>query len=1152
MQLLPDIPLQARLFRWSRYLMVAVIAIASLAISGWLLDIKELRRPVPGLVAMNPLTAVSFIFSGISFFFITSARPSQNKLIIALVFASIVCLVGLTKVADLFAGLDWNIDQWLFPGMLHNDSIGNTPNSMAPNTAACFILVGAAFWLFHVKTNTAGEPVQYVVLSIALISWLSILGYVYQVKSFYSVLTYIPMAIHSAFCFLCVALAFLFAQPGTGIMRHLTSSLSGSLTARLLVPAAVVVPSVLGLIRLHGYWAGIYNTEFGVALYTLIIIVFFLALAWYNASVLNKRDMLRKQTDDALRNSEEEIAAIFKAAPDAVIVIDDQSRIIKWNPEAERLFGWAGSEAIGKRLTETIIPPEFRAAHQKGIQRFLRTGHSDIADTTIEIKALKKDDTVFDVALRIAPVVVKDSTMFVGFARDITERKKNDRKLKSFNEELSRQVEEKTREITEIFDRLTDGFISLDKNFYYTYANKKAGEITHRDPASLIGKNVWEEFPDAVGSDTYHAFYKALAEQQPLINIDHYAPLNLWQENHIYPSPNGLSVFVRDISKRKLAELALIEKEAKYRTLIEEAVDAVLVFSPAKDRYIEANKRASELLGYTIEELLQISLLDLRFPDDPVPTPYERLEAGESVRIERMLRRKDGQGVAVEASVKRLPDGNYLAFLRDITERKKAEQQIMEARKLSDKLIDSLPGVFYFYDVTGKFIRWNPQFEEVTGYTGAEIAEMHPTQFFPDDEKEYITRRIEDVFVKGMNDAEADFITKSGERRRYYFKAVLIRYEGQPCLLGHGVDVTERKKHEAELKASEEKYKLLFESNPLSMWMLSLPDYRVINVNTAALKQYGYSREEFLAMDIAAIRPKEDRDRFREITDTNFRSVHHAGIWRHQKKDGTILFVDVITHDIYYGGAPARFVLANDVTEKYIAEEKLRESYDSIRKLTEHLQKIREEERTHIAREIHDELGQQLTVLKMDISWLNKRIDPGDNGLKEKVGELLSMVDTTVKTVRRISSELRPSLIDDLGLIPAMEWHLEEFEKRSGIRASFTRPQTDQPLSDEIKISLFRIFQESLTNVARHAKAKEVNINLEHKDKKIILTIADDGSGFDEADGSKKTLGILGMKERTLMLGGEYSITGVRGKGTTVHVSVPLSGSDKKNQKQPV
>ncbi|MBL7742292.1 MAG: PAS domain S-box protein [Chitinophagaceae bacterium] len=999
--------------------------IALLVLAGWQFDVNRLLHPLPGLVAMNPVTAVCFILSSLSFLLLNSGNKTRGIRSAASILAAMVTLVAVLKLIAIAGGFDWPIDQFMFADKLQKDVTGNVSNSMAPNTAVCFLLTGISAFLINKEPRGKRVPVQYFALLVALLSWFSVLGYIYEVRSFYSMLQYIPMAIHTAICFLLLSFSILFAQPGKGIMKEFTSILSGSFTARLLVPAAILFPTLIGLIRLYGYRAGVYSSEFGTALYALAFITVFLFLAWYIAYTLNKRDLLKQETEDALRNSEQEIAAIFRAAPDAVIVIDDKSRIIKWNKEAETLFGWTNDETTGRSLADTIIPPEYREAHKKGVQRFIRTGQSRIIGQTVELIAMKKNGDVFDIALRLAHVSLKNSHLFIGFVRDITEQKKTAQKLKSFNEELQLQVKEKTKEVTDLLERVTDAFIALDKNFCYTYLNKKAGELIRREPARLIGKYVWAEFPDAVGSATYHAFNRAMTEQQYIVNTDHYEPLELWHENHIYPSPDGLSVFIRDISKRK-----------------------------------------------------------------------------------------------------------------------KAEQAVSEARLLADKLIDSLPGIFYFYDETGKFLRWNKQFEEVTGYSSEEIAGMHPDDFFDGEEREYITERIKTVFEKGVNDAQASFITKTGEKIPYYFKAVLINYEGRPCLLGNGIDITEQKKTESLLKESEQKYRLLFFSNPLPMWMLNLPDYTTIEVNDAALQQYGYTREEFLRLPVFNLRPTEDIERFRTVTDTSFRGVHRSGTWRHIRKDGSLLYVDITTHDTHYNNAPVRLVLANDITESYLAAEKLKESYDSIRKLTEHLQKVREEERTSIAREIHDELGQQLTVLKMDIAWINKKTDPADIVMKEKTAGLLSMVDTTVKTVRRIAAELRPSLLDDLGLIPAMEWHIEEFGKRSGIETSFNLQGSESDLSHEARIGLYRILQESLTNVARHAKAEKVRIDFVQTDKKVILTIADNGVGFDKSNLSNKTLGILGMKERALMLGGEYNMNVNPGKGTTITVTIPVKNID--------
>ncbi len=721
--------------------------------------------------------------------------------------------------------------------------------------------------------------------------------------------------------------------------------------------------------------------------------------------------------------------------------------------------------------------------------------------------------------------------------------------IQILNETLQEQVNKKTEELTDIFDRITDGFIGLDKKGCFNFINKKAMDLTGVSENEVKGKNIRDVFlTDSWDPLFAKAYERAMTDEEPG-HVETYAQnYGVWLAVDLYPSNSGLSIFFRDISERKKTQAALIQSEEKYRTFIEEAVDAVLVLSPETGLYKEVNKKATELLGYTAAEFEKLSPADISFPENEKPR-YTALEAGETTVREVLLRRKDGSGVFVESSARKMPDGNYLAFVRDITEKKKTELRINEARDLADKLIDSLPGVFYFFDSTGKFIRWNKQFEEVTGYSAAEIENMHPADFFIEEDKNYINERIAEVFVKGVNDAEARFITKTGELIPYYFKAVLINYEGGPCLLGNGIDIAERKKSEEKLRTSEQKYKLLFESNPLPMWMLNLPAYNIIEVNSSALAQYGYSKEEFLKLDIFMLRPDDEIERMKKSTNRSFRGIYHAGVWRHQKKNGDVIYVEVITHDIYYEGAPTRLVLANEITEKYLAEEKLKKSYESIRHLTAHLQDVREEERTHIAREIHDELGQLLTVLKMDVSWLNKKVGGTSVPVQEKINDLLGMIDTTVKTIRRIASELRPSLIDDLGLVAAMEWFIEDFEKRSGIKKEISISGTIPELPDSMKIGIFRIFQESLTNVARHSGGNKVTVRLQQPDNHLILTITDNGRGFDDKKAVRKTLGLLGMKERTLMMGGEYNIKGRPGEGTTVTVIIPLPETVLKNRK---
>jgi signal transduction histidine kinase len=230
--------------------------------------------------------------------------------------------------------------------------------------------------------------------------------------------------------------------------------------------------------------------------------------------------------------------------------------------------------------------------------------------------------------------------------------------------------------------------------------------------------------------------------------------------------------------------------------------------------------------------------------------------------------------------------------------------------------------------------------------------------------------------------------------------------------------------------------------------------------------------------------------------------------------------------------------------EKKLAEEQLIHSYQQLRKLASHLQDIREEERSSMAREIHDELGQQLTGLKLDCLWLSLKLNETDIAIeiKEKIKSMESLLSASLMTVKKIATELHPALLDKLGFLEAIKWQSQEFEKRTGTKIKLDLPADDIDIPNKTAIALFRIYQESLTNIARHSAAKNVVCSFQKINGELILNITDDGKGFDvSAIEQMQSLGLLGIKERTLMLEGKYEITSQPGKGTKVSVRFPIN-----------
>lgn len=229
-----------------------------------------------------------------------------------------------------------------------------------------------------------------------------------------------------------------------------------------------------------------------------------------------------------------------------------------------------------------------------------------------------------------------------------------------------------------------------------------------------------------------------------------------------------------------------------------------------------------------------------------------------------------------------------------------------------------------------------------------------------------------------------------------------------------------------------------------------------------------------------------------------------------------------------------------NITERKRVEAELRESHFKLRELTAHLNLRRERERKAFARKVHDELGTSLTLLKFDLAWLKRNYPPDEKTVAERIRAMDELIHECTKTIQRITSELRPSLLDEQGLAATIEWQAKEFEKRTGISCRLEIDTATAPLSQDKAINVFRIFQESLSNVMRHACATSVVISLVKDGQHIVLRITDNGVGIsDQEISSARSFGILGMEERARLCGGEFTIKGIPGKGTTISVSVP-------------
>ncbi len=325
---------------------------------------------------------------------------------------------------------------------------------------------------------------------------------------------------------------------------------------------------------------------------------------------------------------------------------------------------------------------------------------------------------------------------------------------------------------------------------------------------------------------------------------------------------------------------------------------------------------------------------------------------------------------------------------------------------------------------------------------------------------------------------------------------------------------------------------------------------RVVVFNPAAQKMFGYREEDIRGKPLDLLIP----ERFRVAHERDVAAFSTSGVNARIKDarmdiiglrgDGTEFPVESTIAQVTIDGKTMFTAILRDIGERRRAEDKLRESHQQLRELASSLQVVREEERTSIARELHDELGQQLLRLRMDLSWLSGRLKELPPAVQAKVEEMKQFVAGTVDTLRRVTTRLRPPLIDELGLAEAARWQLDDFTKQTGIALVSSISIDSEVLDERTSINVFRILQESLTNVARHAEATQVNVSLSMDAESLTLEIRDNGRGIEFGDARNLGHGLVGIRERSLMLGGRMEIATAPGGGFSISIRVPLEAHE--------
>jgi PAS domain S-box-containing protein len=850
----------------------------------------------------------------------------------------------------------------------------------------------------------------------------------------------------------------------------------------------------------------------------------------------------RKQAEQALRESEEKYRSLVESSEDSIYLVSNNCNYIFLNDKHCARLGLQNSQVIGRSYGE-FHPPEETKDFAQRVNKVLQTGNA----LSYEYRS-QRDNRYF--IRTLSPVKSPDgseTTVITVISKDITDLKQAEETLRE-REAFNFALFQYNPIETIVVDR--DGRITR-----YNMAKKNSGDrlpaigdLMYKDYAGKHEIDMRTELMKCIRSGKIKAFpERKYGDKYLLITIS--------------PFSQGALIISEDITERKSAEDALRESERFSSSLLNDSPHPILVVNPDTSlRYV--NPALEKLTGFSAAQLLDRKVPYPWWPKGTLRTTTKDLQEAmrkSHQRIERNFQKKSGERFWIEiTSIPAKRDGEVQYLLGnwiDITDRKQAEDLLQRERDTFYSILQKAPYGVMLIDKDGNHPFVNPEFTKITGYTLEDVptATDWLRQAYPDPQYRNMVSKI---WRKDFKQNEAD------EKFRKKFKKVFARAFNVVCKdgatkeiefsrgeIGDGgtiamlADITERKRMHELLETAAAEWRSTFDAIKDPVCLLDQKG-KIVRCNNAMLQLTGKPFSEITnhhcwevihgVLEAPPVCP------FTRVAKTHQRETElfaKNSRWFNVSVDPLLDENGVLVGGVH---------IMSDISDRKVIEDELQGSREQLRNLTAYLESVREQERTNIAREIHDELAQALTALKMDVSWLDHRLPSDPKSLIEKTQSMNDLIDTTIQTVKRISAELRPGILDDLGLVAAIEWQADEFQNRTGIMCHVTVDPQDITLAQDRSTAIFRIFQETLTNVARHAQASKVAVSLKEKAGRLILRVRDNGRGITEEQISdSRSFGLIGMQERVYPWGGKVSFKGIPGKGTMVVVHVSI-GEDKK------
>jgi PAS domain S-box-containing protein len=890
----------------------------------------------------------------------------------------------------------------------------------------------------------------------------------------------------------------------------------------------------------------------------------------------------RLQAEEALKKSRSFLEAVVEMVPGLIVLAAPDGRIALFNRACEELTGYRRPEVLGKNLLEMFLPPQWAPL----VQKLFADPHAPEMALPHEIPWITKSGEERLIEWRHQPLsFIEDGSLFIlGAGVDITARKRGMQALQE-SAERYRSLFQNNHAVMLLVNPETASIVDANPAACAFYGftkeeltNRKVTDLNTLAPAQVAAK--MQEARSRRGGQ--FDFRHRLASGE-IRDVEVFSgPITIRGQELLYS-------IIHDITDRRRAEEAVREANEKLWALIQ-ASPLAMIAVDADGKVMNWNPAAERLFGWRAEEVVG-HLLPILPGDDALAEvkDLKKRVRGEAVTgLELRRRKRDGALIDISLSTAPLHDAaghvtGSMGVLEDITSRKQAEEELrqahekleqrVEARTIQLKLANqrllwqieerkeaeaalkkseerfralfqTAGSVIILLSPEGRILEVNQEAERLSGLPKDQILGKDAlTWFIPDKDRPQVAAELARVVAEGSSRSfEVPLRLPDGTERLFLWNSTLIQGDvaGHPGgILTVGQDISERQKAEDALKAERQRFLSLLEELPAFVY-LQAPDYTLPFVNRDFRERFGEPGGK------RCYEILQGRDRPCENCQAQLAfATQQPQEWESSRGDQKTYqryaypFIDG-------DGSPLLLQMGIDITAHKQAKEALRDSEQTLRFLTSQLLTAQEQERRRISRELHDELGQALLVLKLQMSAIRDKLRKDQKSLNQDCQRSLDYLNLVIDNVRRLSRDLSPSTLEELGLSAAIKFLLNEFSKHYNIAACDYEPDEIEglfPLTAQVNI--YRIIQESLTNIGKHAGASQISLTIKKQDQAVAFRLEDNGKGFpvDEMlsrPGSEKGMGLLSIDERVRMLGGTLEIRSKPEAGTQITFSIPF------------